>query len=140
MDTPEGVATGSVQIAPQSPVGGVWKKDYKDFAPRVGFAWDVFGDGKTRCAAATALGTSGILGNVTFNVIQNPPNYATIDVTSNQLVAADFGRPTMGRLRDRAERWFCRLRSCGTSIRTFPRRMRISGARPWSGRLRTTSS
>src|SRR5207248_6567121 len=33
--------TGGLQLAPQSPVGGLWNPQYYNFGPRLGAAWDV---------------------------------------------------------------------------------------------------
>ena len=77
-------ATGKVLLSTDSanPVGGLWQKDYKLFAPRLGFAYDVFGDGKTSVRAGYGMGYVPNFGNVTFNVIQNPPNYSVIALTA----------------------------------------------------------
>ena len=41
----------------------------------------------TKAAAATGLAYERNFGNVTFNVIQNPPNYAVIALISGQDIA-----------------------------------------------------
>jgi hypothetical protein len=76
------INTGKVYLAPQSPVGGLWGKDYKDFSPRVGFAYALTNDGKTSLRGGYGIGYERNFGNVTFNAIQNPPNYAVIALTA----------------------------------------------------------
>jgi len=73
---------------------GLWKPDRNNFAPRVGFAWDVFGDGRTSFRGGYGIGYERNFGNVTFNVIQNPPNYAVIAITSADLGGAAIPIPT----------------------------------------------
>jgi hypothetical protein len=76
------VRTGTVQIADQSPVGGLWAKNLNNYAPRVGFAWDVLGNGTLSFRGGYGISYERNFGNVTFNVIQNPPNYAVVALQS----------------------------------------------------------
>jgi hypothetical protein len=55
-----------------------YKPDYKDFGPRLGLAYDLRGDGKTVLRAGYGVFYDRNFGNVLFNVIQNPPNYAVL--------------------------------------------------------------
>ncbi len=84
IDTPLGVREGQIFLSPNSPIGGgLWKPDYHDFAPRLGFAWDVTGDGRTSLRGGYGIGYERNFGNVTFNMIQNPPNYETVQDTAS---------------------------------------------------------
>jgi hypothetical protein len=75
---PEMERNGQVFTVPNSPIGKLWNPQYGTVAPRVGFAYDVFGNGRDSVRGGFGISYERNFGNVTFNLIQNPPNYAVI--------------------------------------------------------------
>jgi hypothetical protein len=60
-------------VVTQGQVGGIYDGDHNNFAPRIGVAWDLFGNGKTVLRTGYGLFYETIIGNIPGNVMLNPP-------------------------------------------------------------------
>jgi hypothetical protein len=91
----EQVRNARIFPAKQSPIGQLWNPRWGTVAPRVGFAYDVTGNGTTSVRGGYGMSYERNFGNVTFNMIQNLPNYATPQL-HNVPVSADNLGPIAG--------------------------------------------
>jgi hypothetical protein len=72
------VSRGSFQLRDQE----IWKKDFNNFAPRVGFAWDVFSDQKLIFRGGAGIFYDRIWNNLFENIRFNPPTFSFNSITS----------------------------------------------------------
>jgi hypothetical protein len=86
---------GFIIAGTNSPFGShISNNDNKDFAPRIGVAWDPFGDGKTAVRAGYGIFyDSTLVGTFEQNVFNDPPFTTTASITS-----APFTNPSGGNL------------------------------------------
>ena len=75
-------ACGPGGFAPAKALGA---GDHNNFGPRIGFAWDLFGNGKTSLRAGFGIAYEGTLYNPLSNTRWNPPYYS-LDQVFNYLV------------------------------------------------------
>ncbi len=66
----------------EAPNGKLWNTNYKQFAPRLAFAYDLTGDGKTSFRGGYGISYERNFGNVTYNVALNPPSQLAISFTN----------------------------------------------------------
>jgi Carboxypeptidase regulatory-like domain/TonB dependent receptor len=74
------VRSGQVEIADKSAAGGFWKPRWGTFAPRIGFAFDIFGNGRDSVRGGYGISYERNFGNITYNASFNPPASAVPSV------------------------------------------------------------
>ena len=79
-----GILAGECGPGGFAPTTTLGKGDHNNFGPRIGFAWDVRGDGKTSLRGGFGISYEGTLYNPLSNTRWNPP-YFSLDLATNTL-------------------------------------------------------
>ena len=77
----EQTRNGGIEIADQSSIGQFWMPRWGTLAPRIGFAYDIKGDGKSSIRGGFGISYERNFGNVTYNASFNPPASAVLSAT-----------------------------------------------------------
>lgn len=80
---------GNLLTTPNSPIHGLYGQQFHNFAPRLSFAYDVFGDAKYTVRGGYGISYERNFGNVTYNVIQNAPAYGVVSLTAQNAGGTD---------------------------------------------------
>ena len=74
-----GYNPASIAAARVGPATSMWITPNHDFGPRVGFAWDMFGDSRTSLRAGYGISYDRLFDNIWSNGAWNPPFYGLVD-------------------------------------------------------------
>lgn len=93
-----GTDPATIKAARVTPVTSMWNTPNRDFGPRAGFAYDLFGDGRMAVRGGFAISYDRLFDNIWSNGAWNPPFYALLDhdATAGDIISYTIGPSIAG--------------------------------------------